>query len=554
MKELKRPWSHWHTAANGIPRDSISDVFNTDPVFARLDGAEELEGTVRTGVSRWTAARVEQDLTNGTLTRLPTYFRQVQWCTSVNLVSSGEVFDSIASATFDLPTTFFYDADAIEFLVGEIDAAADILPGDRLTADAALYRAAVSAAAITVRDDDTPPHEVDGDTHFAFLVPERAEEDQAVLRELVTTGVLDPLLALCLTLVDFPNPVFSPARAALLSYVPDSSGAGNGGQALTETFTSAIQAADAPSGSPEAEFLRWWTAPDLLTAAADALAAYHGAAQSAQHLRRHLRHPPSGDVTPESARRQAHAVRIPRHPADRRRATATCHASRRHARHQEHQHGRGRAVRHYSPPGDVADLTDAQRDLWSEELSRSFTSGVNAAKSKAPGLPSAWFYNPITHDDPPPAATRDIRWIAFPKIVRAEAANDRAAWSRADNDRETQSEYCEWETLRDPREANKVIRVTLTSETAGLLRVPRGQRPANPARPVPHPGVCAGAARRPGRRRSIQPPQPVELAAIGRRARHRHAYGPVQQRPGRGDHPRRCGLLAACQRHRRHHQ
>lgn len=122
-------------------------------------------------------------------------------------------------------------------------------------------------------------------------------------------------------------------------------------------------------------------------------------------------------------------------------------------------------MKRYNPPGNVADLTDAQQDQWSEDLSTSFTSGVNATKSQAPDVPRAWFYNPITDDDPPPAAARDIRWIAFPKIVRAEAANDRAAWNRADNDRESQSEYCEWETLRDPAQANKVIRVTLTSET-----------------------------------------------------------------------------------------
>lgn len=277
MKELKRPWSHWHTAANGIPRDSISDVFSTEPLFTHLHGAEELDGTVRTGISRWTKSRVEHDLTDGALTRLPSYFRQVLWCTSVNLVSSGDAFDDISKTRFDLPTTFFYDSDAVEFLISEIDAAADILPGDRLTVDAALYRAAVASAAITVRDDARPPRSVNGDTHFAFLVPERAEEDQAVLRELVTTGVLNPRLALCFILVDFANPVFSPGRAALLRHIPGSAEAGNNGQALTDTVTSAIQATNGQSGPPEAEFLRWWTAPDLLAAAADALARYHAA-------------------------------------------------------------------------------------------------------------------------------------------------------------------------------------------------------------------------------------------------------------------------------------
>lgn len=122
-------------------------------------------------------------------------------------------------------------------------------------------------------------------------------------------------------------------------------------------------------------------------------------------------------------------------------------------------------MKRYGPPGNVTDLTDTGRDAWNKALSESFTAGVSAANAEAPDVGRAWFYNPITDDDSAATASRDIKWVAFPKIVRTDAANDRAAWSRADGDRETQSEYCEWETLRDPAQNNKVVRVTLTSET-----------------------------------------------------------------------------------------
>lgn len=276
MKELKRPWSHWHTAANGIPREGVTDddSFTADPLFAQLDGAETLEGIVRSGISNWTASRIDHHIVGDSLSHLDQYLRQVLWCTSVNLVSSGDAFDDERVTEFDLPTTFFYDSDAFEFLADELGFGADLLPPDRLTVDARMYRTAVEAAKVSVSDGEPSPHKVVGDTHFAFLVPERAEEDQAVLRRLVTTGVVSPRLGMCLLLVDFTNPVFSSQRASLLRHIPDSVGVGNGGAALDEAFIAEVSAS---TGSAETEFLNWWHAPDLLAAAAANLASFHSA-------------------------------------------------------------------------------------------------------------------------------------------------------------------------------------------------------------------------------------------------------------------------------------
>ncbi len=57
---------------------------------------------------------------------------------------------------------------------------------------------------------------VEGDSHFAFLVPEPAFEDRDLLDLLVQEGILSQRFAACLLMVDFSNAIFSPRRAALL--------------------------------------------------------------------------------------------------------------------------------------------------------------------------------------------------------------------------------------------------------------------------------------------------------------------------------------------------
>lgn len=278
MKELKAPWGHWHSMAGTIGREvfGAQTEFNTDPLFSELEGAQLLENIVRTGVRRWTNGRFGRDLVGGVLQNLPQYMRQVLWCTSVNLVSSSDGFKS-NEHEFDLPTSFFFDVEALELLTGIIDAMRDVIPGKRLHVAAPLYREAVASRSIGVIDDSGERRRIDGDTHFAFLVPERAFEDLTILNELISRGVLSAKLALCLLLLDFSNPVFSPERASLLRHAPESIAAGQDGKALDEAFLAAVHATGAPAGSVEAAFLALWDTPDLLAHTADKLQAYHSA-------------------------------------------------------------------------------------------------------------------------------------------------------------------------------------------------------------------------------------------------------------------------------------
>jgi hypothetical protein len=274
MKELKAPWPHWHSMAASISRDvfGAAGEFNQDNMFANLDGAEALEPIVRTGVRRWTKRRIAAHMSGGVLADLRDYMRQVLWCTSVNLTSSMDSFAS-AEPRFDVPTSFFFDIDAIDAAASLLDPDASVIPPARLGVDAALYRAAIAERHVRVVDDSELRRSVDGDTHFAFLVPERAFEDLAVLTELMNREVLSARLALCLLLVDFSNPLFSPERAFLLRYVPETIASGNKGAALDEALIGAAEAAGA-GGTAEAELVALWRQADLLGHASGLLKAY----------------------------------------------------------------------------------------------------------------------------------------------------------------------------------------------------------------------------------------------------------------------------------------
>ena len=118
-----------------------------------------------------------------------------------------------------------------------------------------------------------------GDTHFPFAVPEVAFEDLAVLEEALARGLLTRRLAACLLMTDFPNPVFSLRRAALLAHVPARARVTDSASTFSDEMGDAIAAA-APAtseGSPEREFaVRWSRGADVDSFGAE-LQAYYAA-------------------------------------------------------------------------------------------------------------------------------------------------------------------------------------------------------------------------------------------------------------------------------------
>lgn len=257
MKELKAPWIHWHSQASSITLDALSptDPLRTEALFLQRTGAERLEqDVVRPGIRRWNEARFKTCFQGGVLSRAPEFFRQVLDTTTVNLASAPEDRTQVLPGRIiHLPLSFFFNDDALLNLLR--------LPAvlQRPEVDAAIYAQCLQQhqVAIAERNFLFP-----GDTHFVFLVPEPAFEDHIVLQKLVRLQLLPPKLAAALLMVDFTNPVFSPRRASLLSHVPPEIRVVGGISDLAERIVASIQAAGAPAGSAEEEFLANWNLDD----------------------------------------------------------------------------------------------------------------------------------------------------------------------------------------------------------------------------------------------------------------------------------------------------
>jgi hypothetical protein len=256
MKELKIPWQNWHSEAAGIKDDILdpADPLRTEKLWTARSPAQELERTfIRPGVVRWMQARFAACIDGGRLTRLPEFMRHLLETTTVNLTSSVAENGQLAGLDrLNLPLTFFFNSDALLNTLG-------LEPDIRVPqVDAGLYRECLKNFAVEVTDGS---FRFPGDTHFVFVVPEPAFEDLPVLESLLSASVISRKLAACLLMVDFPNPVFSGRRAALMKYVPAAAAIGQGD--LPE-FVAAVERASAatPPGSPEAEFLTNWRLAD----------------------------------------------------------------------------------------------------------------------------------------------------------------------------------------------------------------------------------------------------------------------------------------------------
>lgn len=229
MKELKIPWVHW--ASPKAPVDErdfqAGDGRATHPWFKNQNGAYALEDAVRPSINRWNRRRLEEINEAGTIDPIP-LLEQILGSRNnrrhtVNLVSSPDSSASAVNAeSLRLPETFFVDADAIAALAAPNF---QLARPPAFTAPGALYKQALQKFEVAVREHDQGEvrFERAGDLHFAWVVPERAFEDVNLIAQLVShpqVNLITRRLVVCLLMVDFPNPVFSTARADLLRHVP----------------------------------------------------------------------------------------------------------------------------------------------------------------------------------------------------------------------------------------------------------------------------------------------------------------------------------------------
>jgi len=263
MKELKLPWGHWHSQSNSIPREVFDQdsEFQTSPIFSKVHGAENLESIVKTGIRRWTKSRITREMSFEKTETIP-FVSQIIDSTSVNLISSTLEYFRVEDVDLQLPSSFFIDIDTIEIAVLNIDPFYEILPPSKINMNGKVYREISEQLGINVEDDKNGTKK-DGDTHFCFMVPERAFEDIEIGKQFVEQNIISSKFLLCLTLVDFQNPIFSKRRKSLIKYFPTTTNLKNNGD-LERVFVSKIFESDHGSNTPESEFIELWNSEDLL--------------------------------------------------------------------------------------------------------------------------------------------------------------------------------------------------------------------------------------------------------------------------------------------------
>jgi hypothetical protein len=254
MKELRAPWINWDSPDGHIDAAVMPDALRTHEWFEKREplGAFTCEQEVaRPSVTRWAEARFAELAAAGSIADPTRILTQILDSPAVNLVLSTKRPGAGAGEPIDLPPSFFCDLDAFTGVLG--------LPVARPSFSVERARYAATLERFNVRLSDGAGFEQPGDTFFAFVVPERAFEDTEVVRKAIEIGLITRRLAACLLMTDFPNPVFSSRRKALLEHVP-AGPAATGSDAFTEAFAAAIRAAAAARGeaSPEAEFKRRW--------------------------------------------------------------------------------------------------------------------------------------------------------------------------------------------------------------------------------------------------------------------------------------------------------
>jgi hypothetical protein len=258
MKELKTPWINWHSPAANIPATAFAsdDPRRTHPWFTNREPGGGLTfefEAARPAMSRWAKARFAKLRTSGgTVTRPRNFMEQILDSPAVNLVTTHVESRALTPTDqLDLPTTFFIDSEGLSDLL-------KLAAPPPFTVSGSIYGKCLEK--FNVRMDDEAGFVVKGDTHFCFLVPERAFEDQVVLSEVVEMGLVSRRLAACLLMVDPWNPVFSPRRRALLAHVPATATIKKGKSSFSREMANAILAVatTAPAGTPEKEFAARW--------------------------------------------------------------------------------------------------------------------------------------------------------------------------------------------------------------------------------------------------------------------------------------------------------
>jgi hypothetical protein len=216
MKELAPPHNDWWTRERKLNLGPYRLQAGNEPtnpahVAARLfdeakeaQGADNLGSQVKNGTDRLLAARGRQAGGGQNVKQL---LRPLFTTMETNLVSDQVPFKERQgkNEAVEVPQAFFVDAR----LAGT---------GQPIPVAAKRYQEALDEVGARFA-----PGETSGltETHHAFLVPARSYIDDQAIGVLIGKGLLDEELVADVLAIDFTTPIFSPARAALMRYVPE---------------------------------------------------------------------------------------------------------------------------------------------------------------------------------------------------------------------------------------------------------------------------------------------------------------------------------------------
>jgi len=265
MKELRAPWIHWHSIDAAVDQNVLAanNPIRTHPWFlaalANKRGALDCETkVVRPSIDRWVRTHFDALIAEGTPTNTEPIFTAVLDTPTVNITCSHQHGDPTLDKDdepVELPLSFFLDLDGF----GADRGGLGLLTGEpTVSVPRDVYDATLTAFHVHLSDGFDFHRQ--GDTFFAFAVPERAYEDHRTVVEARRIGLLSDRLAAAFLMTDFPNPIFSTRRPALLAHIPAELNIAEREQ-FPDAVAAAIVAAASP-GSPEEEFAELWGVGD----------------------------------------------------------------------------------------------------------------------------------------------------------------------------------------------------------------------------------------------------------------------------------------------------
>ncbi len=271
MKELRSPWTNWHTQDAAIQDEAIPEdsPLKNDPLFftENLTKGEQLENHIKAWVTKTNKGHINRLLNDQMDVR--TALRSLFETTTANLVHSPE--PSVGhGAIVPIPFSFFVNAQGFDDAARLEISVPEAFGNCDSWCQPAVERSAYQKALVTFEFALKGPVNFErkpGDTHFAFAIPEVAYEDNDMVKQLVRSGIISSRFAACGLAVDFPNPVYSDLRKQLLSFVPKVTLTELGVRDISDTVAQAIaqRAAELPSSHAQRHalepFLECWNAP-----------------------------------------------------------------------------------------------------------------------------------------------------------------------------------------------------------------------------------------------------------------------------------------------------